>query len=40
MVPLLTRAAPELVDIGTGLGGPVDAMQSRAASTNKIHPAF
>jgi hypothetical protein len=37
---VLTRKAPELVDISTGLGGPVDAMQSKAASTNKVHPAL
>ena len=32
----MTRRAPELIDIGTGLGGPVDAIPSKAASTNKI----
>ena len=32
---LLSRKAPELVDISTGLGGSVDAMQSKAAPTNK-----
>jgi hypothetical protein len=37
---VLTRKAPELVDISTGLGGSVDATQRKAASTNKIHPAL